>query len=387
MNIPYWRLSGLYLFYFASLGAFVPYWSLYLKYIGFNPAEIGQLSALMISTKIVAPNVWGWIADHTGKSVRMIRLATILTAVFFVGFLWIEQYVWFAVLIVIFSFFWNAVLPQFEVITLYHLKEHSYSYSQIRLWGSIGFIVTVLVLGWLFEQQSIQGLLYCLLGLFVLSAVTTLTTPEAEIDKSETIGLTLLPILKKPEVIVFFIVNILVQISHAPYYVFYSVYLKNLHYASTLIGGLWALGVVAEIVLFLFMKPLLIRFSLRTILLVSLFFASVRWLLIAWFPEQLEVLVLAQLLHAATFGGTHVVAIHFVHQYFGKHHQGRGQALYNSLSFGIGGVVGSLYSGQYWEFFGGSIIFSIASACCLFAFLIACFGIGRKNKQYKQVLG
>ena len=387
MNIPYWRLSGLYLFYFASLGAFVPYWSLYLKYIGFNPAEIGQLSALMISTKIVAPNVWGWIADHTGKSVRMIRLATILTALFFAGFLWIEAYVWFAVLIVTFSFFWNAVLPQFEAITLYHLKKQSYRYSQIRLWGSIGFIVAVLVLGWLFEQQSIQGLVYCLLGLFILSAVTTLTTPEAAIDKSKTTGLKLLPILKKPEVIVFFIVNMLVQISHAPYYVFYSIYLKNLHYSSTLIGGLWALGVVAEIILFLFIKPFLIRCSLRAILLVSLCLASVRWLLISWFPEQLPVLVIAQVLHAATFGGTHVVAIHFVHQYFGEHHQGKGQALYNSLSFGIGGVLGSLYSGQYWESLGGSIVFSIASACCLLAFIIAYSGIGRKNQQSKQVLG
>ena len=196
-----------------------------------------------------------------------------------------------------------------------------------------------------------------------------------------------MPILKKPEVIVFFIVNMLVQISHAPYYVFYSIYLKNLHYSSTLIGGLWALGVVAEIILFLFMKPLLIRCSLRAILLVSLCLASVRWLLISWFPEQLPVLVIAQVLHAATFGGTHVVAIHFVHQYFGEHHQGKGQALYNSLSFGIGGVLGSLYSGQYWESLGGSIVFSIASACCLLAFIIAYSGIGRKNQQSKQVLG
>ena len=173
MSIPYWRLSALYFFYFATVGAFVPYWSLYLKQCGFNPAEIGQLSALMLSTKILAPNVWGWIADHTGKSVRMIRLASILAAILFAGYIWVQQYVWFAVLTVTFSFFWNAVLPQFEAITLYHLKAQSYRYSQIRLWGSVGFIVTVLGLGWLFEQQSIQGLVYCLLGLLLISAITT----------------------------------------------------------------------------------------------------------------------------------------------------------------------------------------------------------------------
>ncbi len=387
MSIPYWRLSALYLFYFASVGAFVPYWSLYLKHSGFNPAEIGQLSAMMLSTKIIAPNVWGWIADFTGKSVRMIRLASLLTAILFAGFLWVQQYVGFAVLIVSFSFFWNAVLPQFEAITLYHLKDQAYRYSQIRLWGSVGFIVTVLVLGWMFEHRSIQDLVYYLLALLVLSALTTLTTPEVKLNNTESISLKLLPILKTPAVLVFLIVNILVQISHTPYYVFFSLYLKHHQYGSTLIGSLWALGVVAEIVLFIVMKPLLNRFSLRAILLVSLFLASVRWLLIAWFPEHLWVLIAAQLCHAATFGGTHVVAIHFVHQYFGEQHQGKGQAIYNSLSFGIGGVLGSFFSGHYWELLGGNFIFSIAAACCGLAFLIAYYGIGPKNKQVKQVLG
>ena len=139
--------------------------------------------------------------------------------------------------------------------------------------------------------------------------------------------------------------------------------------------------------LFIFMKPLLTEFSLRSILLLSLFLAVVRWLLIAWFPEQLPILVFGQLLHAATFGGTHVVAIHFVHQYFGDHHQGKGQAIYNSLSFGIGGVLGSFYSGYYWEYLGGNVIFSIAASCCVLAFLSTYLGIGRKNKQLKQVLG
>jgi PPP family 3-phenylpropionic acid transporter len=76
MTLPYWRLSSFYFFYFAILGASTPYWNLYLKYIGFNAAEIGELFALMVGTKIIAPNVFGWLADYSQKSMVIIRVAS-----------------------------------------------------------------------------------------------------------------------------------------------------------------------------------------------------------------------------------------------------------------------------------------------------------------------
>ena len=123
MSVPYWRLSGFYFFYFATLGGLLPYWSLYLKDSGFNPVEIGELSAFLVGTKIIAPNIWGWIADHTGKSLRIIRLAAFFAALLFAGFLFAHNYVWFAWITVAFSFFWNSVVPQFEAVTLLHLKN------------------------------------------------------------------------------------------------------------------------------------------------------------------------------------------------------------------------------------------------------------------------
>ena len=155
MSVPYWRLSGFYFFYFATLGVFLPYWSLYLKDSGFSPIEIGELSALLVGTKIIAPNLWGWIADHTGKSLRIIRIASFFAALLFVGFLLAQHYFWFAWITIAFSFFWNAVLPQFEAVTLFHLKNEPHRYSQIRLWGSIGFIVSVLGIGWLLDSRPI----------------------------------------------------------------------------------------------------------------------------------------------------------------------------------------------------------------------------------------
>jgi len=379
MAIPYWRLSSFYFFYFATLGGFLPYWSLYLEYIKFNALEIGELSALMVATKIIAPNLWGWIADYTGRSLRVIRVVSFFAAIIFSGFFFNDSYLWVALITVGFSFFWNAALPQFEAATLFHLKKEPHRYSQIRLWGSIGFIVTVLLIGWLVDILSIDYLPEIIICLLSMIWLVSLMTPETRsIHKTET-PISLFKIIKKPEIIAFFLVYMLLQLAHGPYYVFYSIYLNQFNYSSTIIGLLWALGVCAEVLLFIFMKRVLKWITLRNILLISIFLSICRWLLIAFYVDSLAIMVVAQLLHAATFGSSHVVAIHLVHHYFGDYHQGKGQALYSSLSFGLGGMLGSLYSGYFWDVYGAWFVYSMAAASCFIALIIAYKWVGREN--------
>ncbi len=380
MSVPYWRLSSFYLCYFATLGAFIPYWSLFLKENSFNPAEIGQLSALLVGAKIIAPNLWGWIADHTRKTLWIIRWTSFLATLLFAGFLAIHSYKEFAWLTIGFSFFWNAPLPLYEAATLAHLQAEPHRYSRIRLWGSVGFIVAVLGIGRLLESQSVlllPALVSLLLGLTWFAA---LATPQARSNYQENNSARVSKFVFRPEVLAFLLVYVLIQIAHAPYYVFYSVYLKDHLYSTTVTGLLWSLGVVAEIVLFLFMKSLLRQFSLRAILLVSLFFSVVRWLLIGNYVDNFGLLLFAQVLHAASFGGTHISAIHFVHQFFDQAHQAKGQALYHSLSFGVGGMVGSLFSGQYWDLLGSHIIYTVAAISSGIAFIIAFVWVGRDGK-------
>ncbi len=377
MTVPYWRLSSFYFFYFATLGAFLPYWSLYLQNQGFNALEIGELSAVMMATKIIAPNLWGAIADHTGKSLKIIRIASFFAAFLFAGFLFKTGYLWFAIITAGFSFFWNAALPQFEAVTLFHLKHQSHQYSQIRLWGSIGFVVAVMGISELLDYYTISTLPIIALILFISIWLITLITPEANITHQPMEDKGLWQIIKKPEVIAFFTVYMLLQAAHAPYYVFYSIYLKQLDYSSRLIGELWGLAVIAEVVLFIFMRRLLASFSLRHILLWSAFLSMTRWLMIGFAANSLYWVIAAQLLHAATFGSAHVAGIHLVHQYFGNKHQGKGQALYSSTSFGLGGMLGSLFSGYYWDQFGAMIVYSAAASCCLLAFIISYFAVGK----------
>jgi len=381
MAIPYWRLSSFYFFYFATLGGFLPYWSLYLEHIKFNALEIGELSAFMVATKIIAPNLWGWIADHTGKSLRVIRIASFFATIIFAGFFFKDNYLWVAMITVAFSFFWNAALPQFEAATLFHIKKQPHRYSRIRLWGSIGFIVTVLSIGRLIDVLSIDYLPEMIICLLAMIWLVSLVTPETNASQHHEAKVGVFKIIKQPEIIAFFMVYMLLQLAHGPYYVFYSIYLNQFSYSSTMIGLLWALGVCAEVLLFIFMKQVLRWVSLRHILLVSVFLSICRWLIIAYCVQSLPLMIFAQLLHAATFGSSHVVAIHLVHKYFGDHHQGKGQALYSSLSFGLGGMIGSLGSGYLWEFQGANFVFSMAAICCCIALIIAYLWVGRENQK------
>ena len=141
--MPYWRLSGFYFLYFGALGALVPYWGLYLQDQGLTPLAIGELMAILTGTKLVAPNVWGWLADRTGAGMRLVRLACLLAALTFMAIFLARSFWTIAAVMFVASFFWNAALPQMEAITFNHLGPRANRYASVRLWGSIGFILTV----------------------------------------------------------------------------------------------------------------------------------------------------------------------------------------------------------------------------------------------------
>ncbi len=376
--MPYWRLSTFYFFYFALLGALVPYWGLFLQRRGFDAVAIGQLMAILMATKIVAPNVWGWLGDHLGHRMVIVRLASLVSLLVFLGMFGAQGFWAIALVMTLYSFFWNASLPQFEAVTFNYLGRQAARYARIRLWGSVGFIVTVVVLGALVDRLGTETLLYALPLIFVGIWLSSLSVRDPDPQPHLQDQPSLFSILRRPAILAFFGAVFLMQMSHGPYYAFYSIYMEDHGYSKTLIGQLWALGVLAEVGVFLVMHRLLQRWGARRVLIGSLALAAVRWLLIGYFPEVMAVLLFAQLLHAATFGTFHASAIDMVHRYFPGKLQGRGQALYASLSFGAGGAVGSLGSGFAWDGLGAPASFAIASGVALAGMLVACLFIDKQ---------
>jgi PPP family 3-phenylpropionic acid transporter len=373
--MPYWRLSGFYFFYFATIGALIPYWGLYLKSINFSASEIGQLIALMLLSRIVAPNIWGWISDARGQYMGVLRLAASLSVIAFCGVFLGTTFWWLAIVMFVFAFFWDACLPQLEAVTLSHLAGHSRAYARVRLWGSVGFIVSVMGLGYLFDAVALWWLLPSLLSLLLAILVMAMIVPEWETQTVRSSTLPFHKVFLQPHVGALLVACFLMQASHGPYYTFYSIYLEEYHYSKSLIGMLWAFGVLCEIGIFVIMHRVQMRYGARRVLLVSSGVAAVRWLLIGFFPDHLEILILAQALHAITFGAYHAAAISLIYKFFARPHQVRGQAIYGSVSFGLGGVLGSFYSGIAWSRFGPSGTFEMASILALAAFAVVYFAV------------
>jgi PPP family 3-phenylpropionic acid transporter len=360
-QLPYWRLSGFYAFYFAMVGTMVPFLGLWLQSLDFSPEQIGIVASTLMLTRLVAPNVWGWLADRSGRRLWVIRLGSLMAAICFGFLFWRQDFWWVAVVFVAFSFFWNAVLAQFEVITLNYLGGRPHFYSRIRLWGSVGFILVVVLLGVLFDLYSVAALPWVGMAFLIAIWLSALALDEPQSSQHEQHqGEGFLSVALQKPVLCFLMASLLLQLSHGSYYTFYSVFLESLNYSRTSIGVLWALGVVAEVLVFWYMHHVMKHIGPRAIFQFSLAMAVLRWFLIGCFPEHLLLMVFAQVLHAFTFGSAHSVAIELVRRYFPGRIQGQGQALYSAASFGAGGALGALISGYLWS---SSPVLSFAVSC------------------------
>ncbi|MDX1454509.1 MAG: MFS transporter [Gammaproteobacteria bacterium] len=377
LPVPFIRLSGYYFFHFATLGLLMPFWGPYLRELGIDEKGIGLVYATLLGAKIIAPNVWGWLGDHFGRRLPLIRGGA-LGALLVFAFLG-NQPTFAMILLVMagFGFFWNAILPQFEATTLNHLGRDHSRYTLIRVWGSAGFIAAVLGGGWWFDSHAIEQLPTLVMILLVGLLLSTLLTPEPAGSTRPGPGekARLWPVLKQPRVLALFVVFFLMQASHGPYYSLFSIYLEDLGYSRSQVGQFWALGVFAEIGVFLLMPWLLRRFSLKGLLLCALLVTTGRWLMIGLIADKMWALLLAQSLHLASFGIYHGVAVVFIHRLFTGSLQGRGQALYSSLGFGAGGAVGSVMAGYIWSSVSPAAVFLAAAAATGLAALLAMLGV------------
>lgn len=376
------RLGAMYFAYFAYVGAYAPYLSLYFQSIGQSAQAIGLLLGAMQCVRIFAPNFWAGLADRSGQRVRLLRIALALSVITFAGLFFTVSTGGIALMLVLHAFCAGGVNPLVETITLSSLRERIARYGPIRLWGSIGFIAAVMGTGWQLDYWSPASVLVTTTALLLLSCVAAWSLPAAA-SPTSTAYRPIGELIRRREVVTLFAACLLMTVAHGPLYSFYTIFLVDYGYAKSTIGMLWSLGVVAEIVVFWTMPRWLGPRATEVVFAVTFALAVLRFVLVGWFPESLLVQLSAQILHGATFGAHHVCAMALLGRSFDEATRARGQALYSSISFGAGGMSGAIGSGWLWSTVGPAWTFTAASAFALLALIVALCGlpgaIGRRT--------
>ena len=385
MSPPAFRagpFAALWLAYYGAIGLFNPYSSLWLSHLGYSTLAIGSFASLQSWTRVVAPYGWGWLADHGGRRVALLRLACVLSALA-AAMLWFvrDAGVWPLALVVAALFLANgAVTPIGEALLLKQLHDadglDTRRYGRVRMWGSVGFIASVLAFGVVLQTLGIASLPIFTFVLFALLAWAAWQLPQQRDAPGAAAQprAAIAPVLRRPEVRWFFAAVMLTVLAHTALYAFFSLYLVQLGYGKPAVGALWAVSVAAEIIFFALAGRYFARLADYRWLLLAALVTAGRFAATAGFGHVVVVLVIAQLTHAITFAAQHMACTSLIARHFPDRLRTRGSALYTTLGYGVPGVVGGVAGGLLSEQFGLASVFwaaalaALASAgCCVMA--------------------
>ena len=333
-----------------------------------------MLASLQSSTRLFSPYAWGWLADHTGRRTPLLRVAVALALLCALGFFGSARFGWIAAVTVALFVCTAGVIPISEAALAHFVSVGATldagRYGRVRVWGSVGFIVTVVGAGALLQAVGVQAfpwLVIALLAGLMLAALRLPVVIEAAHGSAPAPGVW--AVLRQPVVGWFFAGVFFTVLAHTSLYAFFSLYLVSIGYSKTAVGLIWAVGVVVEVGWFWFQGAWLARLSPHAWLTIAALVSMLRFAGIASFGSVPVLLVLLQCTHAVTFAAQHSACIGVINRHFPGRLRGRGQALYTVLGYGASGVIGGLAGGAVSEAFGFAAVFWGASAAAALAAL------------------
>lgn len=358
-------LAASYFAYFGAIGVFQPYWPAYLASLGLGPARIGLLLALFGGMRLAGPYLGAWAADHARDRRHVLWALAGAAVLASLALTQARAPGPLALALAAFSLAFQALMPIVDTVSV-EGPGGSLSYGRLRLWGSIGFLVTSGVVGGLLERRPLADVPWWLATLVAATALALARlrprAPSARAEEPAGSGAGDARALRR-----LLLISFLHLTGFGAYYGFYTLALQRAGYAPGTIGLYWAFGVLAEIALLSQAPRLLARTPATRLLQVALAGSALRWVLCALAPGSALLMLLAQALHALGFALFHVVTVHLAPQLAPRGHAARAQALVSAVGWGGGGIAGSLLAGSLWAAFGPGASFVAAAALALLA--------------------
>lgn len=359
------RLGALYAAYFGYVGLASPYFGPYLKSIGHSVQTISWAVAMMQAMRLLGPQFWGWLSDRTGQRARWLKTGSLL-GILAAALLFSRdgEAVWVIILSVVLNSVLSGIAPLTDAHALQVCQRDLGGYGKVRLWGSIGFIACVLGFGQWAAGQGLSAYPFAVIAALCLTWAACLGMQDAPVADSahESGQLTRFrEILMDPRLRWFWVSAFCMIAAHGALYGFYSLYLQHHGYGTDWIGALWTVGVVAEVLFFWFQGRWFHRWPAVVWLRWAMCACIVRFAVIAAFPDQPVLLVLAQIGHAMTFAAHHSAAMSWLRDHCGPGVLARGQATYTTIGYGMGGFLGTSLAGWLWTELSPSSAFHMAA--------------------------
>lgn len=364
-----------YFSYFALFGVTVPYLPLYFESLGLAPLQIGILNSLMPLTRPLAATLWTSSAEKLGRRHEASVLACSLSAAAFALYAIPSTFGGFAAVTILIAFVQAPALAFAEAATLDATGRSGTPYGRVRVWGSIGFIASSWGFGTLLTWWPLRSAVAAATLFAALTAASSLSLPKPPAGRVSTRG-SLRQFLARPGVLAFYLAAMLMQASHGGYYTFYSIHMAEQGRSSAVIGFLWALGVVSEMAILVGSSRFLALAPASRLLTACFLIAAARWGLYA-VSASLLIAIPAQILHAFTYAAFHLAAITATHRIFPEELRSSGQAIYGSLTYGIGSVMGSMLAGLLYKPAGPFLLFGV----CAFIALAGAALVGRAARR------
>jgi PPP family 3-phenylpropionic acid transporter len=348
--------------WFAILGVYLPYFNLFLDRVGLDSAEIGIVNAILPMCGALVPAAGAHLSDRLGRRRDLVVASAFLGLLAFLPMFWVASFWGVLAIMALYAAARAPALPLVEASAIEIVESGGPAYGRMRSWGSFAFIVMSLGAGPLVGRLGERIVLVLLAALLLLGVAAALLLPrdQAPAPARRSAG-SVAAVLRRRPVALFLLACVLMQASHGPYYVFFSLHLRQAGVPPKILGLLWAAAIGSEIVMMLRMPGLLARFGAVPIMASCLGLAAVRWGLCAASVDPV-ILVPAQVLHAATFAAFHVAAVGHTFDEFGRARSATGQAIYSSATYGLGSILGMVGSGLLRDLIGTPALFLVASA-------------------------
>jgi MFS transporter, PPP family, 3-phenylpropionic acid transporter len=367
--------SYIFFLYFGIFGILVPFTGLYLKGLGFNESMVGIVLGGCISGRIFGPFLFSQLYHKLPLNSLANILGVCLLVFSALLFFSTNKIVIFASLFFI-NFFWMALLPNIETMVLMPLSGNMKKYGYIRMVGSFGFIIVSLGLGFVLTDIDVNYFSLVLLAMSVLLCFSLwVTRHEYHSDfKTKISDKSSLGGLFNRKWVVFFAIFTLFEVTHAPYYSYFTIYMANLGHSGTTIGLLIVFSVLVEILAFRLMGKWVDLFNPYLLLSICTFLTVVRWLMLDFYQNSLAIITLSQVLHAASFAVPHLIGQKLMCEESTESSLASRQTIYTIMTLGVGASLGALLAGFFWNNDGSGISSfvivgcSSAVAACLMSF-------------------